>query len=37
MNDKKPSTFAKITKVVIWIMLIATIGTAIISAVAALI
>lgn len=37
MNDKKPSTFSKITKVVIWIMLIATIGTAILSAIVALI
>lgn len=36
MNDKKPtSTFSKITKVVIWIMLIVTIGTVVLSAVAA--
>ncbi|GAA5422843.1 DUF4044 domain-containing protein [Tetragenococcus halophilus] len=36
MRDKKPtSTFSKITKVVIWIMLIATIGTIVISAVTA--
>jgi len=36
MNDKKPtSTFAKITKIVIWFMLIITIGTAILGALAA--
>ncbi|AYW44520.1 DUF4044 domain-containing protein [Tetragenococcus koreensis] len=38
MRDKKPtSTFSKITKVVIWIMLIATIGTIVLSAVAAIV
>jgi len=38
MRDKKPtSTFSKVTKVVIWIMLIVTIGTVVLSAVAALI
>ena len=37
MNDKKPtSTFAKITKVVIWIMLIVTVGTVVLGAVAAI-
>ncbi|MDN6640202.1 MAG: DUF4044 domain-containing protein [Tetragenococcus sp.] len=36
MRDKKQtSTFSKITKVVIWIMLIATIGTIVLSAVTA--
>ncbi|WP_207941711.1 hypothetical protein DOK78_002777 [Enterococcus sp. DIV2402] len=36
MNDKKPSsTFSKITKVVIWLMLVITIGTAILGALAA--
>ncbi|MGX4686741.1 DUF4044 domain-containing protein [Vagococcus sp. JNUCC 83] len=34
--DKKPkSTFSKITKVVIWIMLIATVGSILLSALAA--
>lgn len=38
MRDKKPtSTFSKVTKVVIWIMLIVTIGTIVLSAVAALV
>ncbi|MGY3771342.1 DUF4044 domain-containing protein [Tetragenococcus solitarius] len=38
MRDKKPtSTFSKVTKVVIWIMLIVTIGTVVLSAVAALV
>lgn len=36
MRDKKPtSTFTKITKVVIWIMLIVTIGTIVLSALTA--
>lgn len=36
MNDKKEkSTFSKITKVVIWAMLIATLGTTILGALAA--
>ncbi|MGX7195603.1 DUF4044 domain-containing protein [Enterococcus olivae] len=36
MNEKKKtSTFSKITKIVIWTMLIATIGTALLSALAA--
>ncbi|MGX7038926.1 DUF4044 domain-containing protein [Vagococcus fessus] len=33
MEKKKTSTFAKITKVVIWIMLIAMVGSAILGAV----
>jgi len=37
MNEKKKtSTFSKITKIVIWMMLIATIGTAVLTALAAL-
>ncbi|AYW48185.1 DUF4044 domain-containing protein [Tetragenococcus osmophilus] len=36
MRDKKPtSTFTKVTKVVIWIMLIVTIGTIVLSALTA--
>ncbi|WP_081675722.1 DUF4044 domain-containing protein [Tetragenococcus muriaticus] len=37
MRDKKPTnTFSKIMKVVIWIMLIVTVGTIVLSAVTAL-
>ncbi|WEG73850.1 DUF4044 domain-containing protein [Vagococcus intermedius] len=33
MYDKKPSTFSKITKVVVWVMLISIIGSAVIGGV----
>lgn len=36
MNEKKSSTFKRITKVVIWTMLIVTIGTALLGALSAL-
>ena len=37
MNEKKKtSTFAKVTKFVVWMMLIVTIGTAILGAIASL-
>ncbi|MGX7352735.1 hypothetical protein RU97_GL002498 [Enterococcus canis] len=35
MNDKKMSRFQKITKVVVWLMLIVTIGSAILAGIAA--
>lgn len=36
MNEKKKtSTFSKVTKVVIWVMLIITLGTAVLGALAA--
>jgi hypothetical protein len=33
MNDKKTSTFSKVTKVVVWLMLIAIVGSTILTAV----
>ncbi|QGF40789.1 DUF4044 domain-containing protein [Limosilactobacillus gastricus] len=36
MQRKKKSTFQKITMVVVWLMLIATIGSLVISAIGAL-
>ncbi|MTD37624.1 DUF4044 domain-containing protein [Erwinia sp. CPCC 100877] len=36
MNDKKTSTFSKVTKVVVWLMLIAIIGSTILTAVMSL-
>ncbi|MCD5028255.1 DUF4044 domain-containing protein [Enterococcus asini] len=33
MNEKKSSTFSKITKIVIWMMLILTIGSVVLTAV----
>ncbi|WP_202982266.1 DUF4044 domain-containing protein [Vagococcus coleopterorum] len=32
MSDKKNSTFSKITKVVVWVMLVAMLGAALVSA-----
>ncbi|PZL70986.1 DUF4044 domain-containing protein [Enterococcus plantarum] len=33
MNDKKTSTFSKVTKVVVWLMLIAIAGSTILTAI----
>ncbi|MFK4567133.1 DUF4044 domain-containing protein [Enterococcus sp. UD-01] len=33
MNDKKTSTFSKVTKVVVWLMLIAIVGSTILTAI----
>ncbi|MBO0422659.1 hypothetical protein IGL98_002732 [Enterococcus sp. DIV0840] len=36
MNDKKTSTFSKVTKVVVWLMLIAIAGSTILTAIMSL-
>ncbi|WP_271497865.1 DUF4044 domain-containing protein [Enterococcus sp. 5H] len=36
MNDKKSSTFSKVTKVVVWLMLIAIAGSTILTAIMSL-
>lgn len=36
MNKKETSTFSKVTKVVVWLMLFATVGTIVLGAIAAI-
>lgn len=36
MNKKKPSKLEKITKIVIWVMLISMLGSAVVSAIIAI-